>query len=242
MSQNLIRNPTETFLIGMSLFGLFLVTTLAFNPPIVQESFPLRKPMIGSLFGLICVLGTLAAFFPKQCSAMFKEKGGQPSANNFASHGTSPTLHGHHPDCEGFSAHVFRVKNRTFCTACTGLLFGGLTALLGTVLYFFGDLHVERGTLLVVLGVLGVGFGLFQFKAKRSFFRLILNTYFVLGAFLVLVGIDELARSVFVDLFLISLSVLWLFTRISLSRWDHKRICYTCNSKTCGYRKSQVSI
>jgi len=238
MSQNLLRTPAETFLIGVSLFGLLLAIMLAFNPPMVQENFPLRKPMIGSIFGLLCILGVLAAFFPKQCSTMFEEKSGQPNAKNFASHGTSPTLHGHHPDCEGFSAHVFRVNNRTFCTACTGLLLGGLIALAGNALYFFGNSHVGKNSFLVVLGgVLGVGFGLFQFKAKRSFIRLSLNTSFVLGAFLILAGIDELAKSVFVDLFLVSLSVLWLFTRISLSYWDHKRICYLCNSDTCKFRK-----
>jgi len=237
MSRNLIRSPVETFLIFVSFFGLFLVVMLAFNPPTVQENFPLRKPMIGSIFGLICVLGILAAFFPKQCSALF-EKGGQPDSN-FASHRTSSTLHGHHPACEGFSAHVFRVKDRTLCTACTGLLLGGIMALAGTALYFFVDLHAQQNSLLVFLaGVLGVGFGLFQFKFKRRLVRLFLNTFFVLGAFLVLVGIDELAESVFVDFFLVSLIVFWLFTRISLSQWDHKRICYTCNLDTCKFRRT----
>ena len=239
MSQNLLRNPAETFLIVVSFFGLFLVIMLAYNPPTVQESFPLRRPTIGSIFGLLCVLGILAAFLPKQCSAIFEKKSGQPNASNYAFHGTSSTMHGHHPDCEGFSAHVFRVKNRTFCTACTGLVLGGLIALAGTALYFFGDLHVEQNSLPVVWGgVLGVGFGLFQFKVKRSSVRLFLNTFFVLGAFLVLIGIDELAQSVFVDLFLVSLIVFWLFTRISLSQWDHKRICYICNRDTCKFRKS----
>jgi len=239
MSQNLLRNPAEMFLVGLSFFGLFLTVMLAFNPPIVRESFLLRKPVIGSIFGLICILGILAALFPKQCSAVLEERSGRPNADNFASHRTSSTLRGHHPDCEGFSAHVFRVMNRTFCTACTGLFLGGLVSLFGTALYFFADLHFEQNSLLVVLGgVLGVGFGLFQFKVKRSFVRLFLNTYFVSGAFLILVGADELTQSVFVDLFLVSLSVLWLFTRISLSQWDHRRICYTCKQQTCRFRKT----
>jgi len=239
MSQNLLRNPAEIFMTGLSLFGLFLAIMLAFNPPTVRESFLLRKPVIGSIFGLICILGILAALFPKQCSAVLEEWSGRPNANNFASHRTSSTLHGHHPDCEGFSAHVFRIKERTFCTACTGLLLGGLVSLFGTALYFFGGLQAKQNSLLLVLGgVLGVGFGLFQFKVKRSFVRLLLNTYFVLGAFLVLVGIDELAQSVFADLFLVILIVFWLFTRISLSQWDHKRICYTCKQQTCRFRRT----
>ncbi|NIR87607.1 hypothetical protein GWO13_08650 [Candidatus Bathyarchaeota archaeon] len=130
------------------------------------------------------------------------------------------------------------MKKRTFCIACTGLFLGGLVSLVGTALYFFGDLRVEQNSLLLVwVGVLGVGSGLFQFKVKRKIIRLFLNFYFVLGAFLVLVGIDELVQSVFLDLFLVSLSVLWLVTRISLSQWDHKRICYTCNLDFCKFRE-----
>jgi len=244
MSLNFGRNPAETFLIGVSFFGLFLVIMLAFRPPVVHEGFALRKLMIGSIFGLLYVLGVLATFFPKQCSAMFdfrkEEEHKHMKSQNFVSHRTSFTLHGHHPDCSGFSAHVFTVKNRRFCAACTGLLLGGVLALCGSTLYFFGDLHFGENSLLVVLGgVLGIGFGLFQFKAKRSSVRLFLNTSFVLGTFLILVGVDELARSVFVDLFLFSLSVLWLFTRISLSQSDHKRICSTCSLATCRFRNGQ---
>lgn len=231
MSQNLLRNPALTFLIGLSLFGLLLVTILAFNPPIVQESLPLRKPTIGSLFGLLCILGILAAFFPKHCSMMFEGKSKRLDEENFPSHVTLHTLQGHHPQCQGFSAHVFEVKNKVLCIACTGLFLGGLSALAGTILYFFGDLRFETNSPLVVCGgVLGVGFGLFQFKVKKRYVRLFLNASFVLGAFLVLVGIDELVKSLFVDLFLVSLSVFWLFTRILLSQWDHWRTCNTCES------------
>lgn len=231
MAQNLLQNFTLTFLIGLSLFGLLLVTMLAFNPPIVQESLPLRKPAIGSLFGLLCILGALAAFFPRQCSAMFEGKSRRLDEEHFPSHGTLHTLHGHHPQCKGFSAHVFEVKNRTLCIACAGLFLGGLGAIAGTILYFFGNLHFEtNATLVVVGGISGVGFGLFQFKVQRSYVRLCLNISFVLGSFLVLAGIDELVESLFVDLFLVSLSVFWLFTRILLSQWDHWRTCQTCKS------------
>ena len=142
---------------------------------------------------------------------------------------------GHHPDCESFSTHVFRMGNRTFCTACTGLLLGGLSALAGTILYFFSNWRVEQGSsLLVWVGILGVGFGLFQFKF-RSFIRLFLNIFFVLGTFLILIGVDKLVHSVAVDLFLVALTLFWLFTRISLSQWDHERICYTCKVTTCEF-------
>ena len=234
MSQSLPRSPLLTFMIGVSFFGLFLVVMLAINPPMTQESFPWRKPVIGSIFGSICVLGIVAVFFPKQCSAMFRlAKGDRETSSNaytIASHGSSPTLRGHHPDCEGFSAHVIRINSKTFCAACAGLLLGALIALIGTVLYFLCEWHIAQNSFLAVfVGVLGVGFGLFQLKF-RSFVRLLLNVFFVLGTFSVLIGIDRLIQSLFVDLFLIVLTVFWLFTRILFSQWDHWRICYTCES------------
>ena len=246
MSQSMLRDPASMFLIGVSFFGLSLAGMLAFYPPIVRDSFPWRKPAIGSVFGSICILGILAVVFPKQCSGIFdfgkEERGGRPSVSTFAFHGTPSAVQGHHPDCENFSAHVFRIGDRTFCTACTGLLLGGLLALFGTVLYFFSNWQVEQSSSLMVwMGILGVGFGFFQFKF-RAFARLFLNTSFVLGAFLILVGADELAGSVTVDLFLVALTLFWLFTRISLSQWDHRRICYACEVATCEFADTRKRV
>jgi len=237
MPQNLFSSSFITYLVAVSLFGLFLVGTFVFYPPVAGESFLWRKPVVGSIFGAICILGILAAFFPKKCSGVFDfrkdEKGSRSHLNQFASHGASSTVKGHHPDCKSFSPHVFRMGNRTFCTACTGLLLGGLSALAGTILYFFSNWRVEQSSsLLVWVGILGVGLGLFQFNF-RGIVRLFLNAFFVFGALLILIGFDELVRSVTFDLFLIALILFWLFTRISLSQWDHRRICRACRVVTC---------
>ena len=230
-------------MISVSFFGLLLVGALALNPPTVRESFLWRKPLIGSLFWLICIFGILAIFFPKQCSAVFdfkkKEKHEHSDENLFAFHGTRSIVQGHHPDCENFSAHVLRIGDRRFCAACIGLLLGGLISLVGAFLYFFVGWSVGESNLQAVsVGLVGVSFGLFQFKVKRSVVRLVLNSFFVFGALLLLVGIDELAQSVFADLFLVILIVFWLFTRISLSQWNNWRICYTCNVASCEFHKS----
>lgn len=242
MSQSLLRSRLLMFVIGVSFFGLFLVVMLAFNPPMTKETLPWRKPIIGSIFGSICVVGIIAAFFPKQCSGMFHLAKGRENTssneNQLVSHESSPTMRGHHPDCANFSAHVIRIDDKTFCAACMGLLLGALMALAGTALYFFGGRRItQNGFLAVSVGALGVGFGLFQFKFRRLV-RLLLNVFFVLGTFLVLVGIDKLTQSVLVDLFPVVLTVFWLFTRILLSQRDHWRICYTCRNP-CEIREKQ---
>ena len=245
MSQNLSRSFNVTYLVLVSFLGLFLVGMLTIYPPNVDESLPWRKPLIGSIFGLICIFGILAVFYPKRCSRVLdfgKKKLSRPHLGEFASHGTFSTLQGHHPDCGNFAAHVFQIGEKTFCAACTGLLLGGLSVFVGTFLYFFSNWSGELNSLLMVwVGVLGVGFGLFQFKF-RSFVRLFLNVFFVLGAFLILIGVDKVVHSVAVDLFLVALILFWLFARILLSQWDHERICCSCRVATCEFdnRKKEV--
>ena len=238
MPPSLSRSSDITYLVITSFLGLFLAGMLTVYPPKMHENLLWRKPLIGSIFGLICVFGILAVFSPAQCSRIFdfgKEKPSRTYLGKLASHGTSSTLRGHHPDCGNFAAHVFRIGNRTFCAACTGLLLGGLSTLVGTLLYFFSNWRVELSSFLMVwMGVLGVGFGLFQLKF-RSFVRLFLNVFFVLGTFFILVGVDKLVQSVRVDLFLVALILFWLFSRISLSQWDHERICYACKVATCEF-------
>jgi hypothetical protein len=227
------------FLLCMAFFGVLLSMLLAFFPLVPHEDFVWRKPVVGFVFGLICVLGVLAAFFPKQCTNVLNFGKGQRQGL----HGYFSRVGGHHPRCENFSPHVFRIDDRRFCVACTGLTVGGLLALVGTFLYFFADWRVEQNCVLVVLaGLLGVSLGLFQFRAKQHLLRFSLNVFFVLGSFLVLVGIDGLTQSVFTDLFLVALIVFWLFTRISISQWDHERICYACGVAVCEFRKFEEGV
>jgi len=142
-------------------------------------------------------------------------------------------MQGHHSSCGKFTAHTFQIQARIFCAACAGLLIGGLVALVGSLLYFFFSWNlVENSFLLVIVGVFGVGFGFFQLKF-RSLVRLSLNTVFVLGTFFILIGIDEITHSLLIDLFVISLILFWLYTRISLSHWDHENICSNCNVVNC---------
>jgi hypothetical protein len=209
----------------VSIFGLLIMLLFAFNPPLINESFLLRKFLIGSVFSFICIFGAFAALFPSLCSKVFCF---QTDGVKDASHRTKSASH--HPDCREFSTHVIHMNDRTLCAACTGLLLGALIALIGTILCFFSGLCIEKVSFAAVLiGVAGIILGFLQFKF-RGFIRLTLNVFFVLGAFLILVGIDELTKSLPIDLFLAALVVFWIVTRIQISQWDHWRICSNCES------------
>jgi len=214
----------------------------AYHPPTVQETFFWRKPLIGLIFGLICVLGILAVFLPKKCSGLFHvKKHDLGSFQDSVSKENFFTIVGHHPNCGNFSAHTFQVGNIRLCGGCTGLFLGLLGALVGTAVYFFGNSHVAQiAHTTLWAGVLGVASGLLQHllvNVSKSFVRLFLNSFFVLGTFLILIGIDELTQSLVIDLFLIALSLFWLYTRISLSEWSHKKICCSCKVVSCRFRR-----
>lgn len=213
------------------------------NSPMGRGNFLWRKPLIGSLFGLICIFGILAIFFPRHCSAMFgsrkRAKRSHLDIGKLASYRAGSIMGGHHPDCERFSDHVFRVNSRRLCAACTGLLLGGLLSFVGAWIYFFGGWGFGgNGFQVVFFGIVGVGLGLLQFKTRSSIVRMIVNGLFVSGALLLLVGIDKLAQSILADLFVIALTLFWLFTRISLSQWNNWRICHTCDADSCEFHKS----
>ena len=235
MRQGTNLNFILIFTVTVSLFGLFTSLILALYPPTIQENFSWRKPLIGLVFSLICALGIFAAFFPRRCSEASHLRTGE---KNLTAGAVSVDLKGHHPDCGKFSAHVIHVSEHRLCAACTGLSLGAFVVLIGSAFYFFGGWQVdEMSFLVVVIGVVGMLLGFLQLKS-RGFTRLSLNTLFVLGAFLILVGIDELVHSLFVDLFLIVLIVFWLMTRIMLSQWDHSRTCQNCESP-CQIRTSK---
>jgi hypothetical protein len=229
IAASISRDPYLVFLLAISFLGLFLVGIPTLGPP-VKEYFPWRKPLLGSLFAAICLLGAFASLYPAPCSqALHLERKGQQKGVPYA-------IRGHHYDCGHFSAHVFGLGGRILCSSCTGLLLGASIALALTAPYFLDYWQIQGNALIVYVGILGVSLGLLQFslfKDRSNVVRFILNLYFVIGASLLLVGVDALAQSTAFALFIIPLIAFWILTRISLSERDHRRICSSCGRPTC---------
>jgi len=230
--ENTRLNVMLLFSLIVSLFGLLAILVLALHPPTVQESVFWRKPLIGSIFTLICVLGSIAIFFPQECSEASHSlnKGKEVfSPKNPSNSITAIKFRGHHPDCGRFRSHVVQRNGEMACAACSGLLLGSIIAVIGTVIYFFvgWDLAYARLSL-VLTGEVGVLLGFIQFRFE-GYSRLVLNTCFVLGAFLILVGIDTIAENLLIDLYVIIAVAFWIWTRILISQWDHMRICNSCS-------------
>ena len=235
MRQN---NRTEiVYRLLMSFAGLAIVVFLIAFPPTVPSDFLWRKPIIGTIFSILCVLGVLAVIVPSKCSGLLEpKKQNIVQSSNSNTQKNSLSFKGHHPACGKYSAHVFQFLGKTRCAACMGLLFGGVFALVFSALYFFVGIAVsDYVALLVTFGAVGLLIGLFQF-AFRGVFRLLANTVFVLAALFLLISVDSVVGSLFFDLFAVCLIVFWLFARISLSKWDHEKICSGCETENCSVR------
>lgn len=235
MSEGARLNWILLFYISISILGLLTTSIFALNASTPEENFTFRKPLVGSIFALICMSGTVAALFPKECSGFLglpgKENSESSSAKNLHLH---KAVRGHHPDCRNFSTHTIQIRDHILCSGCTGLVLGATIALSGTIFYFFGNWRLEEGYLpTVLIGQAGVTLCFVPYEFKSSA-RLVLNAFFVLGAYLILIAVDMLRESIFVDLYLIGLIVFWIWTRTLLSQWGHRRICSSCNRAHAG--------
>jgi hypothetical protein len=120
------------------------------------------------------------------------------------------------------------------------LFLGAVFALVGVGAYFFGNWQIGQNALpALAVGVVGVALGLLQssLPIQKGAMRLFTGSFFVAGAFLILSGIEELTHNVSIDFLVVALSVFWLMTKISFSKWDHGRICLQCTSETCDFKR-----
>jgi len=225
----------------VSLLGLCLLAVFTFYskmPPSQQQ-----KLWIGSGFIMICVLGIIAGVFPSRCSSVLhhsKSVNRNPTMEKKVDNGeTVVTVKGHHPDCGSFNAHMFQLGDKIYCAGCMGLVTGATLAILGSLAYFFFGLNIQGlGVLVFWLGFFGVFLGLFQymkFFITRAFIHFILNVVFVLGTFLLLLGVAEVNGSVSLESYFLGLTLYWILIRILLSQWEHKKTCTSCVSKHCSF-------
>ena len=223
--------------LSVALSGLFFLAWLTFHSPMLIVKIPFHKQVIGSIFAAICLLGILLGVSPSRLSRQTHIR--SQKKNDEAGQANSRVIFmGHHPVCGNFSSHVLKLWGKTCCAGCTGLITGAMISLLGTFTYFFLDFHVgEAVTLVFWLGFGCVVCGLLQYHVviKRSSFHFLVNVVFVLGAFLLLVGVSEVTGSLILEAYLFTLIIYWIITRIILSQREHEKICATCNLKSCAY-------
>jgi hypothetical protein len=217
------------FALLVSLFGLLTTILLMAYAQKVSEDFFLRRLLIGSTFIAMCAAGTAAALSPRKCSTSFDTHVPKATSMEDSKTVSSVGSKAHHPNCGKFSAHTIRFRRTVYCAACSGLVVGASLAVAMSVAYFFLGLSIGGSNLVfMAVGPLGLLLGFIQFMFK-GWVRVAANAFFVSGTSLIVIGIDQIIGSFFVDLYVMGLVAFWIMTRIAISQWDHSRICLICN-------------
>lgn len=184
--------------------------------------------LVGTLYIAICVLGTIAVFYPAKCKSLFQKSQNPISLPNKPV--TLIQIRGHHPDCKKFSANRIHILGRTLCASCSGLLIGAVISIVGAVLYFAIGFSIAWGDVwLIVLGETFMLLGLAQIKFV-GYIKVAANLVFVVGSFMILVEADMLGGSPLVDFYVLGLIAFMLWLRILLSEWNNTRTCQACRS------------
>ncbi|UCB61391.1 MAG: hypothetical protein JSW72_04910 [Candidatus Bathyarchaeota archaeon] len=240
------RVDAASLYLMISLFALILVAALVNFAPPRPDAIPWRRSAVGLAFGLVCVLGVLAGVFPSKCAGLLhfqRKKSGESHHESQILSQANVAFRGHHPDCGSFNGHVVSVRQQHLCAGCAGLILGALLSLVGVALHFLINVVLWSNNVLIFwIGFVGVFCGLLQyslFNWAKSSVHLAVNTYFVVGVFLILVGADGITKSTMVDSYVIILSLLWLYTRILLSQQEHKEICAACHVEKCEFHRKQ---
>jgi len=225
-----------------SLAALILIPLIVLRTMIDPPGLATNTQLVGLVFTIICLLGAIVGVRPSSFSRSNRKKSKQTVPDDSQESETlkqRPSLQGHHHSCDHFSDHVLKIRNNVFCAGCTGLTTGAVISIYGGILYFFFDISLINSLLVFWIGFTGVFIGIVQHKlygalsVRSGFIRYILNVVFVLGAFFLLVGANQLAGSFAVDIYVLCAILLWIINRILMSGSEHDRICVQCGIESC---------
>ena len=213
------------FLLCVSSIGLIVSTSMMEQPMQLTTEFAGRRIVVGFIYGLICLCGIFAAFFPGPCSRLVRVRwSGEQYPRDLDARATRIfgilLLHGHHPlEDEVSMRHELRFRGKSFCASCFGLLSGAVISLMAIAVFLFSNwADGYLALFLYLLGLGGVILGLVPTVLSvgaRS--RFVLGMIFVTGTCAMLIAMDAATANLTADLFVVLLALFWLISRISLS-------------------------
>ena len=225
----------------ISLLSLSVLAALTLTTQ--QGSVQVQKELVGAAFGTICLLGIVAGIFPFHCNRFLGHVPTKETASSehesTIQEKPSPSFKGHHPDCGSFFSHVIQIGGRIYCAGCTGLVIGAIIALVGTIFYvLIQSQSVQLVSVMFWTGLAGVTLGLLQYSlfVNKAVLHLLLNVVFVVGAFFLLVGVNEINGSVSIGIYFLLVVLFLINVRSTLSRLEHKKKCINCSVKDCSIK------
>jgi hypothetical protein len=227
-----LRSLGALWQLSMSILGLLLLIPLTFSYS--GSRVPFQPQLVGGFFILICSVGAIMGVYPSKVLALLGDY--RMKADESDGH-SSRGSKGHHPPCGRFTTHTLSVAGRTICAGCTGLVLGAMIAIAGSLTYFLIGLSPTDPIIVFWLGFAFVTLGLLQHRIDldNPLIHASLNVVFVLGAFLLEVGVDSINGSILANTYLLVITAYWIVARIALSEADHASICGRCGQEGCPF-------
>jgi hypothetical protein len=206
---------------------------------IVQPAAPVTRRgtvVLWLAFSTLNLLGAIATLMPHLCSPHIQVDP-RLDPSRYTHLWGLRLIHGHHPECREFESHEFQFSGRRICAGCTGLFLGALISVTVSLKHMtlgFSGLPTVYGFLGVtaIVAVLG---SLVLVSPSRPLVRAVQNFVLVLGFSLVLISVEVLG-GFFRGGLVVGLCVVWMSTRIQISRWSHDRVCSGCVD-ACGKKE-----
>ena len=193
-----------------------------------SDSIPisyLEKVGIAILFILCCIVGISFTFRPNWLRHYFI----RPRDEEKNSRGQIiKSFQGHHPVCPTFQTHTIHWKEKTWCAGCLGLFIGLCGAILFMFVYMSINFVLTKMTsfLLLFLGlsILAIVYVESLYRSRYTLIHVFLTSLLPLGFCVMTIAVGTFVYGFFTIL----LCVLWLDTRIQLSKWSHRSLCTNC--------------
>ena len=224
-------NQTKIVLsyLGLSVAGAaLLIVFVSMTPTPTRTLALLEKIFVAGVFIIICVFGVSFSLRPNWVRLFISKK--ENTVKNH-SEALQRSFRGHHPDCKTFENHRVIYLDKTWCAGCLGLLIGCLLSIFLMILYVVDSQQPPTiSRLLFCLGLLLIALVYLEIirESRHSIIHVLSNALLVLSFFFITTSIVELSGKVEYGFFTILLCILWLDTRIQLSRWRHRRLCSSC--------------
>jgi len=217
----------------ISFSGLFLLLAMYLWAPESEILYDFQKPLIISIFIAICLLGILAAIYPKLCKGLLEfkkidKKSLDPEKMN------NMQFEGHHPDCGKFESHTIIIRGSKYCPGCSGLLIGAIMAVIGILFYYFyglpliyGEISFWTGLVMVFLALM-----LIIFLKLGKKLKIVSNMALVTGSAMILIGLDTVKENLLIESYFLLLVLFFILARIAASENNHEIICRNCEEKS----------
>ncbi len=223
------RNSIVFFLVLSALGAVFLFGIVFQTLDSVLMVVQTEKLVVACFFSLLCAFGVLFALRPNWLKATLSKKN---TTEKNKTNEIKQRFRGHHPDCFVFEHHRLICGKKTWCAGCFGLLIGCILSIILMLLYVVVPLRLSllaaRLWFIFGLFVIIIVFAESILPRRYAGTHVMVNAMFIVSFFLITVSVVELSGDVIYGFYAMILCVLWLDTRIHLSKWHHSHLCIRC--------------